>query len=208
MPQQARAEETRTRILDAARVCFSRSGYDAASVSDICQEAGVTKGAFYYHFESKLHLFLELQNFWINQIDSALSLSEAANRSAAERLIALQEFTRQIFSGVTDYTPMFIEFWLQSTRIPLVQKRSVEAYNHHVDMLSQLFIGGQTDGVIKVDDPHRTSQMLLGMVMGMIMLALMEPQRTDWGETIYESVKFFIQHLQKNDPPSDQDLPG
>ena len=47
MAQQIRAEETRSRILEAAQNCFSRKGYDAASVSDICREAGITKGAFY-----------------------------------------------------------------------------------------------------------------------------------------------------------------
>jgi len=67
MPQQPRAEETRTRILNAAQLCFSRYGYDAASVADICKEAGVTKGAFYYHFETKQALFLELLNRWLKQ---------------------------------------------------------------------------------------------------------------------------------------------
>ncbi len=45
MPQQ-RGEETRARILDAAVRKFAIAGYDAASVDDICAEAGVSKGAF------------------------------------------------------------------------------------------------------------------------------------------------------------------
>jgi TetR/AcrR family transcriptional repressor of nem operon len=47
MPQQ-RSEETRASILDAAVRCFALSGYDAASVDDICEEAGVSKGAFWH----------------------------------------------------------------------------------------------------------------------------------------------------------------
>lgn len=208
MPIQARAEETRIRILDAGRVCFSLSGYDATSVSDVCQEAGITKGAFYYHFESKLSLFLELQNQWFSQFDMVLRMSAETRQTGKERLLSLQEFSREIFTGAGNYAPLLFEFWVQSTRIPPVQKKSAESFKRHVDMLNRLIVEGQADGSIKAGDPERTSQMLFGMVMGLIMLALMEPQRTDWGETIYESIKVFIQHLQRNDPSSNQDLPG
>jgi len=50
---QQRSEETRARILDAAIRRFAIAGYDAASVEDICTEAGVSKGAFYHHFPTK-----------------------------------------------------------------------------------------------------------------------------------------------------------
>lgn len=40
-------------ILTAARRCFSRSGFRAASLREIAQEYGGTKAALLYHFESK-----------------------------------------------------------------------------------------------------------------------------------------------------------
>ena len=62
MAHQLRAEETKSKILTAAAICFARNGYDASSVSMICEEAGVTKGAFYYHFSTKQAIFLERLN--------------------------------------------------------------------------------------------------------------------------------------------------
>jgi AcrR family transcriptional regulator len=53
MVVQQRAEETHTRILDAALEAFARYGYDGTSVSEICRRAEVTKGGFYHHFPSK-----------------------------------------------------------------------------------------------------------------------------------------------------------
>ena len=50
---QARARATRNRILSAAVTLFSQDGYGVTGLSDIQQHAEVTKGAFYYHFESK-----------------------------------------------------------------------------------------------------------------------------------------------------------
>jgi TetR/AcrR family transcriptional repressor of nem operon len=50
----AKAEsDSRTRLLDAAMHVIRAQGYSATTVDDICSEAGLTKGAFFYHFKSK-----------------------------------------------------------------------------------------------------------------------------------------------------------
>jgi AcrR family transcriptional regulator len=48
-------------ILDAAEVCFAKSGYAAASMREIAEHAGVSKSLLHYHFKSKEHLFVETQ---------------------------------------------------------------------------------------------------------------------------------------------------
>ena len=53
MPLQARAEATRRRILDSAVDLFSELGYGETGLADVLARAGVSKGAFYYHFDSK-----------------------------------------------------------------------------------------------------------------------------------------------------------
>jgi TetR/AcrR family transcriptional repressor of nem operon len=45
--------ETRNKLLDAAMGVIRTKGYNATSVDDICQMAGVTKGSFFHHFQSK-----------------------------------------------------------------------------------------------------------------------------------------------------------
>src|ERR1700712_2439406 len=50
---QQRAVLTRGRVLTAAASVFARTGFLAASMNDIVDEAGVTKGAVYFHFPSK-----------------------------------------------------------------------------------------------------------------------------------------------------------
>lgn len=50
---QARAEATRRKIIDTAVELFSELGYGETGLADVLQRAGVSKGAFYYHFDSK-----------------------------------------------------------------------------------------------------------------------------------------------------------
>lgn len=53
MIRQARSEETRRRIIAAAVELFNERGYAATGLADIVERVGMTKGALYYHFNSK-----------------------------------------------------------------------------------------------------------------------------------------------------------
>ncbi|MER5500868.1 MULTISPECIES: ScbR family autoregulator-binding transcription factor [unclassified Streptomyces] len=56
MAKQDRAIRTRQTILSAAAKVFELHGYQAATITEILAEAGVTKGALYFHFQSKEEL--------------------------------------------------------------------------------------------------------------------------------------------------------
>ncbi|MCS0606466.1 TetR/AcrR family transcriptional regulator [Streptomyces sp. LP11] len=53
MARQVRAVRTRRAVIQAAAEVFAERGYAAATIADILERAGVTKGALYFHFESK-----------------------------------------------------------------------------------------------------------------------------------------------------------
>ena len=54
--QQERARRTRAAIVEAAAIEFAKRGYSAASVNAILENSHATKGAMYFHFESKEEL--------------------------------------------------------------------------------------------------------------------------------------------------------
>lgn len=53
MVRQARSEATRRKIIDSAIDLINEIGYPAAGLADIIERAELTKGALYYHFDSK-----------------------------------------------------------------------------------------------------------------------------------------------------------
>lgn len=59
-PQAERSAETRARIVEAARTLFREQGYEAVSTSNVLRAAGVSRGGFYHHFESKEQLLVEV----------------------------------------------------------------------------------------------------------------------------------------------------
>ncbi|KES04397.1 gamma-butyrolactone-binding protein [Streptomyces toyocaensis] len=58
MARQERAIRTRRTILEAAAAVFDERGYTSATIGEILERAGVTKGALYFHFGSKEELAL------------------------------------------------------------------------------------------------------------------------------------------------------
>ncbi|MCY1291486.1 HTH-type transcriptional regulator TtgR [compost metagenome] len=56
------AEKTRCAILQAAEVLFLEKGVAHTSLDTIARHAGVTRGAVYWHFQNKAHLFHEMLN--------------------------------------------------------------------------------------------------------------------------------------------------
>mgnify|MGYP005804649257 CR=1 FL=1 len=51
--QQQKSRETREKIFQAAKRILQKQGYEALSIKNICEEAGVSNGSFYHHFKTK-----------------------------------------------------------------------------------------------------------------------------------------------------------
>lgn len=73
MSRQEQSEKTRSAIIDAAAAAFDQHGYQGAGLSLILEQAGVTRGALYFHFSSKEELAQELVRAQFENIERHLS---------------------------------------------------------------------------------------------------------------------------------------
>ncbi|HET6860513.1 MAG TPA: ScbR family autoregulator-binding transcription factor [Streptomyces sp.] len=83
MAKQDRAIRTRRVILEAAAAVFEEYGYEAAKITDILARAEVTKGALYFHFDSKEDLALAVIDAQVEeappQLPQAAKLQEGVD---------------------------------------------------------------------------------------------------------------------------------
>jgi AcrR family transcriptional regulator len=91
--------ETRSKLIAAARQAFGSKGYSAASMDDFTAEAGLTRGALYYHFGDKQGLLKAV----VEQIDAEM----------AARLLEISGSAPSLWDGVvwewTAYIGMALE---------------------------------------------------------------------------------------------------
>lgn len=81
--------QTRKAIIKAALKLFKRNGYYATAVKDIADEAGVTKGAFYHHFETKEDVLLLIHQDYLDYQLEAIRAVLASGGSAKDRLTGI-----------------------------------------------------------------------------------------------------------------------
>jgi TetR/AcrR family transcriptional repressor of nem operon len=81
------SRNVRERLLDAGVQTFSKSGFNGCSVQDITETAGVPKGSFYNHFESKEALAAAaLEHYWSDGGCDRLTILAETTGSPRERL--------------------------------------------------------------------------------------------------------------------------
>ena len=81
--KQQRSERTRRDLLDAARETFTRHGFADASMEEIAERAGVSRGPLYHYFDSKQDLFAAVYEE-VEQALAAEIASEIEARTASE----------------------------------------------------------------------------------------------------------------------------
>lgn len=67
--RQIQAVETKKKIYDSAYELFKKYGFKEVSVDDIVKKAGVSKGAFYVHFNSKDSLIADIVTDYVKELD-------------------------------------------------------------------------------------------------------------------------------------------
>ena len=132
-----RRQQTRARLLDAAGQVFARRGFHAATVDEVADAAGYTKGAVYSNFATKDELFLALLDA---RVAAQLEQVEAlyAVESSEELLAAMRGRTEQEFAAARDFGVLMVEFSLYAMRNPAAQAELARRYRELRGRLAEL----------------------------------------------------------------------
>jgi AcrR family transcriptional regulator len=116
-----RKEMTRELLLDAAVEVFARKGYHGASLDDVAEVAGFTKGAVYSNFTRKSDLFQALLEREKGRRDATMRAAVAAIP-----LEFLPTFAGEWFEHhsreLRDWDVLDVEFWLAAVRDPRIAR--------------------------------------------------------------------------------------
>jgi AcrR family transcriptional regulator len=110
--RQARAEQTRAALIDAAAEQFARHGYTGATLARISQSAGVTSGALTFHFLTKE--------------DLALAVVEAGASAVRSALHEVQQLTTPGLTAVSRLTQSLAAFLNQDVRAHAAMRLAYE----------------------------------------------------------------------------------
>ena len=197
---QTRSKETQIQIMDAAIEEFSRSGYNAASVADICREAGVSKGAFYHYFPSKQALFLAIMQDWLQGIDTQLFENRTPGKNVPQAIQDMGSTLGVIFEAASGQMPMFMEFMVQASRDKEVWKAVIAPYRQYQQSFSDLINAGKEEGSFKPEvDAGEAAWVLISLAVGILLQGVVDPSAADWESVTNKGVQMILDGLQRRE---------
>jgi AcrR family transcriptional regulator len=194
---QRRSENTRNQILDTATHLFSKTGYDATGVADICQAAGVSKGAFYHHFRSKQAVFMELLNTYLNNLEVGFNLMRQEKPDVPQVIIQMAGMAGSLFQSADIHYPIFLEFWTQANHDPHIWEASIAPYRRFQSYFAEMIQEGIDQGSLQPVDAQLAGRVLVSLAIGMLMQSLFDTQVFDWQSEARKSIELLMKGIAR-----------
>lgn len=141
--------ERKQQLLQAAERLFTQKGFGATRISDICAEAGVAKGLFYWYFPTKASLFGELVRTMRQQLRRAQA---AAMQPDATPVLRIRQGAEASVRFMAEHQPYFALLDVERTDDSLaeVMREGSDVYAADV---RRLIRAAQADGSVADGDP-------------------------------------------------------
>ena len=194
---QQRSVETKNHILAAAEVCFAQGGYDGTSVARICQEAGVSKGAFYHHFDSKQAVFLALLYRWLALMDGQMLQLDKSTTAVPERLLAMTGILDQLLRVPKTQLLIYLEYLNKAIRDPQIWETTIQPYHQYRDAISGLVEAGTAEGSLKAVEPQTAATLIVAMAVGLLIQGFVNPDGADWDVVAQEGMGILIDSFKQ-----------
>ncbi len=129
----------RVQILDAARRCFLRHGFDGTSMQDLLAEAGLSSGAVYGYFPSKQDMIVAIVEENIADVMSALQEPGELERSrtVAEMLGHITSVIKRRHQE-NGFASIALLVWSEATRNPELRTRLSALLGEYRDCFAEL----------------------------------------------------------------------
>jgi AcrR family transcriptional regulator len=163
MARQVRSEATRRKILDAAVDVFNEVGYAAADRGTIIERTGMTKGAFYHHFDSMESLASAIIEEGAELVVNELGAMSDSFSPALENILHGTFITADLFASnkvvrtAEQLTLAFGKF----------NDTAAAAYTSRVEGMTAEARRAIAEGDIRAElDPHMVSESIIGATFG------------------------------------------
>jgi AcrR family transcriptional regulator len=174
--RSARKAATRARLLEAAARVYAARGFAGATLDDVAEEAGLTKGAVYGHFGSKDNLLVALMEEYVAaEVTEQVGLFDRDETTWKRPFSGSDRFMAELDES-DDAFRLLVEFWLLAAR----DERLRERFAPGLDALRQMFAGfvvksAEDAGIERPDGlPHNMANVSLALSIGLGLMRVVD----------------------------------
>ena len=176
--------DTKSRILETAFKMFLQKGFDGVSLNEIIKESDITTGGFYYHFDSKDTLLIEVINRYIfNYFDSIIEQIrdfEGTHKEKLKTVILLIvgddstiNTTTQLVESAEkiDYRTLHLLLFEGVQKYDVIGEHYTEFYYNLFAFIKDVIDDGKDKGVLRPDiDSNKYSLLIQTAMVGTVIM--------------------------------------
>jgi TetR/AcrR family acrAB operon transcriptional repressor len=193
------AAETRKALLDAALKVFSKQGYAATKLEDIAQQAGVTRGAIYWHFGSKVELYNVLVIETWKHIDEMIDRAVEEGGPPIEIIRRIMVGWIESFETNPQLRAVAELTWFKTENVPELEEAyrlKMEGVREGVAATVEGLQEGIESGEIRADiDPWDIARAIIAFQNGVVLIWLLDPAAFSLKERAPFLADIFIQGI-------------
>ena len=193
-------ETRREQILEAATSVFARLGVHTARMDDIVQEAGLSKGAVYWYFESKDEILKSILDIFLNRELQGLDKIVDQQGSVGERLMLMVEHLLTELERYQSVMPIAYEFYALSTRETDIRRSVNQYFRKFIKIFEKLVTQGINQGEFRKVNPNETAMSLVALLEGITLLWIIGANKLNFRELeslITSSMNLLVRGLRK-----------
>jgi AcrR family transcriptional regulator len=181
------------RLIEAAERAFIRNGFDHASVDEISETAGYSRGAFYSNFRDKDQVLLAVIDRRRPQVVKVLDEILGQTSKPAERVATVREWFSNQWR-LRDFITLRMEFNRRAMRDPSVRKHLVELRREELETYATSVgrLAGATDSG-PVGRPEIVALVLLAVAHGLGSLAI--DSEPEWEHMCTEAARLAFDRM-------------
>lgn len=170
--QRVPVPERRAQILDAALECFARRGYHTTTMDDLVTASGLSKGSLYWHFESKLEVFLALFDRLQEELFDGWEAMRKSEPAVRKWMRSGLDVGFQILSEQRE----LVFIWAEFLSLPEGRERIAGVYRTWRGVLEEIIADGVAQGEFRDVDVAVAATTLMAALEGLALQAMVDPE--------------------------------
>lgn len=196
MPKIVDREKKRSEIAQKAIALLARKGFQATTIQDIADAAGLGKGTIYHYFKTKEEILLVISEELFQEAERSFGKALLQIEEPREKLAALIEEAMYVSENVENLFVIYMELWLMNFRgnhhqdFMTVIKR---LHNDLKNLVARMIETGKKQKIwAKSTDSDALAMYLISSFDGVIAHYMMDKENFDLKRITKECINFFL----------------
>lgn len=167
------------RIVEAALKEFCTKGYHLTTMESIAKEAGITKGAIYWHFKSKRHLFKHLVDNALQELNHRINQAISCQAAPPERILSAISAGVEYYENHRDFCALVKLFHTEGVLLvdPEFEAYLRGTYARYRQAIAGAFQEGIEQGYFRPEiNPKAAAALVISTFDGISFQWLLEPE--------------------------------